>query len=109
MYPYDSADNIWTNLKSLSNYIDDLLVVRTSTIDAGGLTYIWTVTFTHNNGDVNMLVADTTSLTSSNTAGTVTVSIDETQKGSFIKGTFALQTSYPHIYTCHLELQLIIT
>ena len=99
MYPYDSADNIRTNLKSLSNYIDDLLVVRTSTIDASGLTYIWTVTFTHNNGDVNMLVADTTSLTGTNSAGTVTVTVDETQKGSFIKGTFALQTSYPHIYT----------
>ena len=98
MYPYDSADNVRTNLKSLSNYIDDLLVVRTSTIAPGGLTYIWTVTFTHNNGDVNMLVADTTSLTSTST-GTTTVTIAETQRGSFIKGTMALTTTYPHVYT----------
>jgi hypothetical protein len=99
--PHDTAAKVATKLKALSSVISALTVTRTHSIDnsSGKLGYTWTVTFTHNNGDQNLLACTTTSLTTS--AGTSqgeACNVVEYTKGALLDGYFDLQLPYPHVY-----------
>jgi hypothetical protein len=112
--PFDTATDVRSKLRSLSNYISDVTVTRSHTIATSGsyttnagdhvsttyLQYEWQITFITNNGDVNPLTA-TSSLTSTTTVTpsyTPEVKIDTTTIGGFIMGDFGLQANYPHIF-----------
>merc|ERR1711871_1722826 len=89
-----NASEVAAAISTLSN-IRNVAVTRNQSDAEGG--YIWTITFTHDEGDLVKL-GSVSSLTGTGAA----ITIKEIQKGNVIDGTFTLsykgQTTHPIVY-----------
>jgi hypothetical protein len=102
---FETNTDVRSKLIAMSSYIEDVVVTRTEAIDlstggSGYLQYIWSITFTTNNGDVPALtITNSLTSTSPGASHTPTVAVASiASTGSFIKGSATFGVNYPHVY-----------